>query len=153
MLIQSIDYVGTRETPPRQVCAALGLWCYGEYWNAAKQNDYENAANMLHQAASVLAEAEWYRGKEEQESTTRRAISKRHRDSAIKGYEANRQRKLHAFDIWSSREWKPQADAERTIARDCCITQAVAGRWIREFKRAPDAYRAMQSKHSALQRP
>ena len=72
---------------------------------------------------------------------------------AVSGHHAHRKSKLRGFAIWNSRAWNPQADAEREIAKQCHITQAVAGRWIREFKRSPDTYRAAQSKHPAPHHP
>lgn len=152
ILIESIDYVGTNEFEPQQVCAAMGIWCYGEYSNALGQDNHMQAIDYLHEAALALAEAEWYRGKKEQELTVRRQLSKRNRIAAEKGHTAHRENKLQGFVIWDSRKWRVQADAEREIASQCNITQAVAGRWIREFKRSPDAYRAAQSKHFAPKR-
>ena len=70
-------------------------------------------------------------------------------DRAKSGHRAHRDNKMRGSAIWNSRAWKVQADAEREIASQCHITQAVAGRWIREFKRAQHAYHAEQSKDPA----
>lgn len=151
LLIESLDLVGTRECTEQQVCAAVALWCYGEHFGAVLNGKHET--EMLEQAALALAEAEFYRGMKVQ--TARMAVvrSVRNKAAANKGHEANKKRKLRGFEIWDSRHWQVQADAEREIAKQCNITQPVAGRWIRDYKHAPDAYRAELSKHPAPLRP
>lgn len=150
LLTECIGVVGTRECTEQQVCAAVALWCYGEHFGTVLNGKHET--EMLEQAALALAEAEFYRGMDAQ--TARMAVvrSVRNKAAADKGHEANKIRKLHGFEIWDSRRWQVQADAEREIAKQCNITQPVAGRWIRDYKHTPDAYRAELSKHSALQR-
>ena len=151
LLIESIDMVGTRECTEQRVCAAVALWCYGEHFGRVLDGKHE--AEMLEQAALALAEAEFYRGLDVQ--TARMAVvrSVRNKAAADKRHEANKKNKLRGFEVWVSRSWQVQADAEREIAKQCNITQAVAGRWVREYKHASDAYRALQSKHSAPHHP
>lgn len=151
LLIESIDLVGVSGFSEQQVCAAVALWCYGEHCGALLRNEHDT--QMLEQAALALAEAEFQRGMAESASLSAEEISKRNRAAAEKRHESNKRNKLRGFEIWTSRCWQVQADAEREIARQCHIVQAVAGRWIREFKHAPNAYHAEQSKYAALKRP
>lgn len=154
LFIESKDAYGVPDDQdPQQLCAAIGLWCYGEHVHLVETNNYPRAVTMLEQAALALAEADWYRGQRDQARTDKGDIAKRNRAAANKRHEANKQNKLRGFGVWCSRSWRVQADAEREIASQCHITQVVAGRWIREFKHSQDAYRAEQSKYPAPKRP
>ena len=91
---------------------------------------------MLSQAAIALAETEWFKAIKTFERVTKEELAKRNRAAADKRHAKNRKSKQDAQELWQSRPWRNQADAERKIAQECCITKEAAGRWVREFKRA-----------------
>ena len=99
----------------------------------------QKVANRVASAALCIMAAQ----REKRESRA----SERAQSKADSTHKQHRARKAQAKETWLSREWKRQADAEREIAKRWNVTQAVAGRWIREFK--GDAHRAQQSKHPA----
>lgn len=154
LFIESKDAYGVPdEHDLQQLCAAIGLWCYGEQARLAETKDYPRAMAMLEQAALALAEADWHRGAKYQKRVSKKELAERNRAAAGKRHEVNKRNKLSGFELWQSRDWKVQADAERAIADHCHITKDVAGRWIRDFKHSGDAYLALQSKHSAANDP
>ena len=75
----------------------------------------------------------------------------RAKKAADASHEGDRKKKVRAREIWQSKTWRVQADAERKIASECHITQVVAGRWIRKFKNPTAGNSAVQSKDSAKQ--
>lgn len=137
MLLDSIAYVGTpSDVTEQELCAALVLWLSGEWDSYAENNNQTGMLYCAVQAAVALAEAEFCRGFTKAGRQSKVAISGRNKIAAEKRHESNRENKSRGRDLWLSRAWPVQADAERAIAAECHITKEVAGRWVREFKRS-----------------
>lgn len=137
LLIESIDYVGTPEGVSKiELCAAIGLWAAGEWAFFDKKKNEQGKGWAMAQAAVALAEAEYHRGCLYAEGERESKVSQQNRGAAQKRHASNRENKLRGRDIWLSKAWGVQADAERAIAAACNITKEVAGRWVRQFKRA-----------------
>lgn len=152
MFVQSLLITESDDFNKSNLCAAIGLWCAGEWaYFKATQNEL-NAERMLIQVSIALAEAEFYSAKETARLTAKRAASERARKAAVASHTEHHNRKLRAQEIWQSRQWLVQADAERKIASECHISLPVAGRWIREFKNAITRDSSPQSKHPAMRR-
>lgn len=95
----------------------------------------DSFSEVLQKATSIVASAALDIIHAEREKRAN-LISKSAMEKAGSAHEQHRMRKDVARKIWASKDWKPQADAERAIAAECHVTQAVAGRWIRDFKRS-----------------
>ena len=135
MLVECINLVGQADTATEQeMCAAMGLWCWGEWLHAESSGDTERKLWAMGQIAISIAEAEFYRGWAFAEMAEKRKLSRRNRDAANKRHQARTQAKVRAKEIWLSKEWRVQVDAARAIAEACHIVPPVALRWIRAFK-------------------
>jgi len=169
LLIDSIGYAGLPDSlHAHRVCAAVAIWYLNESAHYFDTDNRSLADWALLQAATLMAEAEWQRGLLESdliaerewrrgfndgEAETRRRASEVAKRAAEKSHAGNRDNKRRGLEIWQTREWRVQADAEREIAKSCNVVQAVAGRWIREFKHAASTNPAAQSKDSAPRDP
>ncbi|MEO8804133.1 MAG: hypothetical protein ABI304_01995 [Rudaea sp.] len=134
IVIESIVMTHTDDATAQELCAAVALWAFGEYAYYAKIDDRERKAWAIRQGAISFAEAQFRFGLCLSERKQLAKLTRRNREAANKGHIANRENKLRGQEIWKSRAWTVQADAERAIAKACSITKEVAGRWVRQFK-------------------
>jgi hypothetical protein len=135
LVIECLGVVGPpANVTEQEICAAIAIWCIGEWAHFDRAGDERSKSWAIVQAAISLAEAEYWRGVTDRTAQEQRELGHRTRKAAEARHRVNRERKERAFDLWRSRAWKVQADAERAIAEQCHITKEVAGRWVREFK-------------------
>ncbi|WP_211251934.1 hypothetical protein, partial [Arenimonas malthae] len=100
MLSQSIDYVGVRdEWSERELSAALGLWLLGELASLPDSKDWRYP-EMLIQIGIALAEAEYYRGRDEHQVEIAKRATNRSRAATDARHAANRARTKEARDWW-----------------------------------------------------
>ena len=134
---QSVDLVGYHEEiHEAELFAAVGLWSIGEWRFFERNANAEHATWALRQLSVAALEAGWRHAYRLGWDQSKGALSARNKNAADIRHERNRENKSQGRALWQSRVWSVQADAERAIATECHITKEVAGRWIREFKRA-----------------
>lgn len=135
MLIQSLDYVGPGdEYAEEELLSALGLWLIGELASADSPND---KAVLLEQLGMAAAEAMYYQGLHAGQKEESKKVTERAKTATDARHAANRTRLLKAEKWWreSASGKMSQAQAAREIAQRFAVVEAVATRWIRQFKR------------------
>ncbi len=135
IVIQSLDMVGPTEScTEKEIIAAVGLWCIGEYQRCKISNDPDGATWALGQAGLALAEAQLYAGME-LENKRNQAEGKKKVEKALNArHENNRKRKKAAYDWFAEHGGQmKKAVAARHIRDYFHVVEDVAKRWVYEF--------------------
>jgi hypothetical protein len=136
LFVQALEIIGPLyDSSSAELSAAVSYYCIHKTLDAKSRGDASGSDKLLVEAAVAATTAAYYHGLSFGSQQDRQVMSKRNRAAANARHAFNRANKEKGLKIWLSRDWKPQADAERAIAAAANITQPVAARWIREFKR------------------